>query len=269
MIKARPGAVKGVAVPMDVALGLAARHVPVPKYHRVKEAVLARMADGTWPPGSLLPAEPDLCQEFGVSRITVRKAISDLVHDGKIQTVQGKGTFVALPKVGERFVQRAFGIYEDMERRGLRLTTEVLRQEVIPAPEAVAARLAVRPGDRVHVIVRLRSIEGEKILVSTTHIPQALCPGLSDEDLSIGSLFRLLRDRYGLKIGRGERTLEAVAADQWEARMLDLALASPLLRLDSAAYLPDGRPFEYSWTLQRGDRARVELEFVPASDDEQ
>jgi GntR family transcriptional regulator len=241
---------------------------PVPKYHRVKEVVLARIADGTWPPGSLLPTEPDLCQEFGVSRITVRKAISDLVHEGKIQTVQGKGTFVATPKVGERFVQRAFGIYEDMERRGLRLTTQVLRQEVILAPEDVAARLGLRPGERVHVLVRLRSIEGEKILLSTTHIPYALCPGLADDDLATGSLYRLLRQRYGLKIGRGERTLEAVAAGQWEARMLDIALASPLLRLDNVVYLPEGRPFDYSQTLQRGDRARVELEFVPAPDDE-
>jgi len=256
-----------VAQRLDVPVGLT--DAPVPKYHRVKAAVWARIADGTWPPGSLLPAEPDLCQEFGVSRITVRKAISDLVHEGKVQTVQGKGTFVATPKVGERFVQRAFGIYEDMERRGLRLTTEVLRQEAFPAPEEVAARLGLRPGEPVHIIVRLRSIEGEKILLSTTYVPYALCPGLADEDLSAGSLFRLLRQRFGLKIGRGERSLEAVAAGQWEARMLDIALASPLLRLDSAAYLPDGRPLEYSQTLQRGDRARVELEFVPAPDDEQ
>jgi DNA-binding GntR family transcriptional regulator len=138
----------------------------------------------------------------------------------------------------------------------------------MPAPEEVAARLGVRPGERVHVLVRRRSVEGQKILISSTYIPEALCPGLAGEDLSTGSLFRLLRERYGMKIGRGERSLEAVAADQWEARMLDIALASPLLRLDSAAYLPDGRQFEYSQTLQRGDRARVDLEFVPAPDEQ-
>jgi DNA-binding GntR family transcriptional regulator len=241
--------------------------IPVPKYFRVKETVTARIADGTWPPGALLPAEPDLCQEFGVSRITIRKAISDLVHVGLIRTVQGKGTFVAKPKVGECFVQRAYGMFEDMERRGLALTTEVLRQEIVPADETVAQHLALRRGDPVHVIVRRRSVEGESFLISTTFIPEALCPGLVDEDLSTGSLFRLLRNRYGLVLGRGERTLEAVAADQWEARTLDLALASPLLRLDSTGYLPDGRPFEYSQTLQRGDRARVDLEFFPTPDD--
>jgi len=241
---------------------------PVPKYYRVKEAILARISDGSWSPGSLLPAEPELCQEFGVSRITVRKAIGDLVHQGKILTVQGKGTFVATPKVGERFVQRASGFYEDMERRGFHLTTEVLRQEVIPASEEVASQLGLHRGEPVYVLVRRRSVDGERFLVSTTYLPESLCPGLVHDDLSHGSLFKLLLEQYGLKIGRGERSLEAVAADQWYAHALDLALASPLLLLESRAYLPDGRAFEYSQTFQRGDRARVDVEFVPAPDEQ-
>lgn len=243
---------------------LEATGLRVPKYYRVKEALLQRIANKTLPPGALVPTEPDLCAEFGVSRITVRKAIGDLVHEGKIRTVQGKGTFVMAPKLQERFVQRAFGIYEDMERRGLRLTTTVLRQEVTAAASDVAARLAVPRGERVHVLERVRSVEGEKLLLSTTYIPAFLCPGLVDDDLSSGSLYRLLREQYGVTIGRGERSLEAVAAGQREARLLDLAFASPLLLLDTVAYLPDGRPFEYSLVLHRGDRARIEVEFLPA-----
>jgi GntR family transcriptional regulator len=240
---------------------------PSPKYRYVKQVVLARIADGTWRPGALLPPEPELCQEFGVSRITVRKALGDLAHEGKVHTVQGKGTFVSSPKLGERFVQRAYGFYEDMARRGLRLETQVLRQEVIPAPQDVADRLGLSLGTRVHVLVRLRSVDGEKLLISTTYVPEALCPTLVHEDLSSGSLFRLLRERYGLAIARGERSLEAVAAGQWEARLLDLALASPLLRLVSVAYLPDGRAVEYSDTLQNGGRVRVDVEFLPAPDE--
>jgi GntR family transcriptional regulator len=248
-------------------LGDGHRHLPVPKYHRVKEVVLARIADGTWPPGTLLPPEPELCQEFGVSRITIRKAIGDLVHEGKIHTVQGKGTFVATPKLGQHFVQQAYGIYEDMARRGFHLETEVLRQEVIPASQDVAEHLGLRVGTPVHVLIRLRSVDGDKLLISTTYVPEALCPGLVHDDLSTGSLFRLLRERYNLKVARGKRSLEAVAAGQWEARLLDLALASPLLRIVSVAYLPDGRALEYSDTLQHGERARVDVEFVPTVDE--
>jgi GntR family transcriptional regulator len=110
-------------------------------------------------------------------------------------------------------------------------------------------------------------VQGEKLLHSITYIPEALCPELVHDDLSSGSLYRLLRDRYGVKISWGERSLEAVAADGGAARLLDLALASPLLLLDTVAYLPDGCPFEYSRVLQRGDRARVEVEFLPAPDE--
>jgi len=241
--------------------------LPVPKYYRVKEALLERLAGGTLPPGALVPSEPELCREFDVSRITVRKAIGDLVHEGKLRTEQGRGTFVVKPKLQERFVQRAFGIYEDLERRGLTVDTVIVRQEVNPAPPEVAARLRLPWGERVHVLERVRSVDGEKLLLSTTYIPEVLCPGLIDDDLSTGSLYRLLREKYGLRIAWGERSLEAVAADQGEARLLDLALASPLLMLDTVAYLPDGRPFEFSHVLQRGDRARVEVEFLPAPDE--
>ena len=251
----------------DIDREAQAAAVPIPKYHRIKEVMLGRMADGTWPPGAAIPSEPELCQEFEVSRITVRKAVGDLVHDGRLQTVQGKGTFVATPKLRQRFVQRAFGIYEDMERRGLRLTTVVIRQEVIPASPEVAKRLRLTATDLVHAIVRVRSAQDEKILVSTTYVPYALCPGLVEDDLAAGSLYSLLRARYNLRIGYGERSLEAVAAGSREARLLEIALASPLLRLDSVAYLPDGRPFEYSQALQRGDRACIEVEFLPAPDE--
>lgn len=245
------------------------RKYPVPKYQVLKETMLGRILTGIWKPGMLIPAEPELCQEFGVSRITVRHAVSDLVHEGRLQTVQGKGTFVSAPKLQERFVQRVFGLYEDMQRRGFLLTTEVIRQEVIPSSLKVATCLGIPEGERVHVLVRVRSVENEKLLVSTTYIPETLCPNLVHDDLSKGSLYQHLRTHYGLALHRGIRTLEAVAAGQWEARLLDLALASPLLRLDSIAYLQDGRAFEYSQALHRGDRALIELEFTPALDEKE
>lgn len=237
---------------------------PIPKYHKIKEALLDQMADGTWQPGSPLPSETELCEQFGVSRITVRKAIGDLVHEGRLRTVQGKGTFVTDPKVGERFVQRAFGLYEDMARRGLQVATTVLRLEIIPAPSEVARRLKVAQGERVHVLERLRSVESEKLLLSTTYIREILCPTLVNDDLSFGSLYGLLREKYGLRIARGEHSLEAVAAGERESHLLGVSRSSPVLLLDTVMYLANGSPLEYSRVLQRGDRARVELDFLPA-----
>ncbi|QBD82965.1 GntR family transcriptional regulator [Ktedonosporobacter rubrisoli] len=240
---------------------------PMPKYYQVKERIARQIAQEIWMPGMLIPSEAELGQEFQVSRITIRRAISDLIHEGKLYTIQGKGTFVARPKLPERFVHRAFGIYEDLRRQGVSLHTQIVRQQLIPATPEIASRLGLSAGEEVMDLVRVRSVEDEKLLVSTTHIPRALCPDLHTIDLSSTSLYHVLQTRYGLKIARGVRSLEAVAAGQWEARQLDIALGSPLLLLDSIAYLADGRAFEYSRTFHRGDRARVEVEFTPSQDE--
>lgn len=241
---------------------------PVPKYYYLKETILERITNGTWAAGSAIPPEPELCREFGVSRITVRRAIGDLVHEGKLYTIQGKGTFIARPKLDERFIHRAFGFFEDMERQGQSLTTRVIQQQIIPAPETVATYLQISPGTPVHCLVRLRSVQDETVLVSTTYIPEALCPDLVHDDLTNGSLYRWLQTRYGLTVARAERTVEAVAAQQREAKLLDIALYSPLLLLESVVYLPNGKPLEYSSTFHRGDRTRVSINFVPAADDQ-
>jgi GntR family transcriptional regulator len=243
------------------------KELPVPKYFRVKEALLSEISAGNWQPGALVPSEPELCQQFGVSRTTVRKAVSELSSEGRLTVVQGRGTFVAAPKLEERFVQRAFGLYEDLERRGITVTTRVLRQEIVDPPSEVARRLHLRKGEKAHFLVRLRFVQGEPIILSTTYIPELLCPGLAGEDLTQGSLYRLLKDHYGLVIHRGDRRLEAVAAGPQEARLLEIALASPLLLMDSVAYLANGQPFEQSVALQRGDRASAQVEFLAAADD--
>ncbi|GHO77869.1 GntR family transcriptional regulator [Ktedonobacter sp. SOSP1-85] len=241
--------------------------VPVPKYYQVKESISNQITNGTWTPGMLIPSETELESTFSVSRITVRRAISELTHEGKLFTIQGKGTFVAKPKLPERFVHHAFGIYEDLRRQGVELTTTVVRQEPQPASKEVASMLGLLPGEEVQVLARVRSVEDERLLVSTTYIPKVLCPDLDTVDLASTSLYHVLRTRYNLEIARGVRSLEAVAAGQWEARLLEIALGSPLLLLDSIGYLADGRAFEYSRTFHRGDRARVEVEFTPDQDE--
>lgn len=239
---------------------------PVPKYYHLKETILERITNGTWAAGSAIPPEPELCREFGISRITVRRAIGELVHEGKLYTVQGKGTFIARPKLDERFIHRAFGFFEDMERQGQSLMTRVIQQQVIPALETVATYLQISPGTPVHCLIRLRAVQDEILLVSTTYIPEALCPDLVHDDLTIGSLYRWLQTRYGLTVARAERTIEAIAAQQREAKLLDIALHSPLLLLESVVYLPNGKPLEYSSTFHRGDRTRVSINSVLTAD---
>jgi GntR family transcriptional regulator len=204
----------------------------------------------------------ELCEAFGISRTVVRQALRELEYDGLLYREQGKGTFVAEPKISESLVQDLTGFYEDMVARGLTPVTQVLRQEVQPADEKVAHYLQIQPGDEIVLIERVRSVGGEPFVLVVTHLPYHICPDLVNEDLTTQSLYALLEGKYGLQLSHGRRTIEAVAANQYEVRHLGVQEGAPLILLHSVSYLKDGRPIEYFHAVHRGDRSRFEVEVV-------
>jgi len=234
----------------------------VPYFAQVIEVIRERVADGTWPPGTQIPGEPELCKLFAVSRTVIRQALAELDHEGLIVRKKGKGTFIAEPKIGESLVQRLTGFYEDMVTRGHTPVTQVLQQQVTPANSKIAAQLGLKPGTLIIEIERLRFIANEPIVLVTTYLPHALCPDAATTDFSGQSLYQFLEARYGLVIARGRRTLEAVAANESEARWLGVAVGQPLILLDSVSYLEDGTPLEYYHARHRGDRSKFEVELI-------
>src|SRR5260370_26965890 len=156
---------------------------------------------------------------YSVSRTIVRKALDHLTQEGLLYRIQGKGTFVAPPKLRERFVQQAAGIYEDMASRGVTIRTQVLEQAVVPASKLVAPPLQLSVGSLVIKLVRLRFVEDEPLLISTTFLPYRLFPGLENEDLSHVSLYAVMREKYGVQLGHGTRLVEAVPSTEEEAEL--------------------------------------------------
>jgi GntR family transcriptional regulator len=234
----------------------------VPYYVQLKELLVEQIEHGSWLPGDRLPSEAELCARFGVSRTVVRQALTELVHEGRIVREQGKGSFVAQPKISEGLVQRLTGFYEDMAQRGLRPTSKVLRQEVVPASPALARYLEVEPRSELIVIDRLRYVRGEPLVLVTTCIPRQLCPQLLDVDLQHRSLYDVLRQEAGIVITRGQRWIEAVAATPRQASLLAVRKGAPLIRLESVSYQADGTPVEYYDAIHRSDRARFEVDLV-------
>ena len=234
----------------------------VPYFAQVIDIIRERVGDGTWPAGAQLPSEPDLCEMFGVSRTVIRQALAELDHDGMIVRRKGKGTFVAEPKIYEGLVQRLTGFYEDMVQRGHVPVTQVLQQQVKPATSKIAARLSLKSGTPIIEIERLRFVENEPIVLVTTFLPYELCPEAATTNFSAQSLYQFLEARYGLVIARGRRTLEAVAANEYEARWLGTVVGAPLILLDSTSYLEDGTPVEYYHARHRGDRSKFEVELI-------
>jgi GntR family transcriptional regulator len=144
--------------------------------------------------------------------------------------------------------------------QGYHVETKVLRVEIVPAPRTVAHELRLRSDEPVTVIDRLRFILNEPILLVTAYVPQKICPSLINEDLAHNSLYHLLQGKYNLRIAHAKRFMEAVAANELEARLLSIEPGLPLMLIESTAYLEDGIPLEYFKARHRGDRTRFLVE---------
>lgn len=250
---------------MDLNLTLSTtvdRNDYVPYYIQVKNALRDHIKSGGWQVGDQLPVEPELCRMFEVSRAVIRQALEELEIEGLIFREKGKGTFVAEPKIDQRMAQELTGFYQDMIKHGLKPVTQILKQGLIPAPPNVAAYLKLEPGTDVIEIHRLRGVQDEFIILDTTYLPAALCPGVLHADFTSQSLYAFLEDQLGLIIARAHRTLEAVLATEYEARLLRIKAGDPLILLDSVAYLEDDTPIEYFHCFHRGGRSRFKIDLI-------
>jgi GntR family transcriptional regulator len=237
-------------------------HSNIPYYVQLIGLMKKLIGEKVWRPGTKLPGEMDLCDEYGVSRTVVRQALRELEINGLVTRRKGKGTFVAEPKINESLAQRLTGFYQDMVERGLKPVTRVLHQRVVPCDDKVAGYLQIQPGTQVIDISRLRSVEDAPIQLVNSYIPYALCPKLANVDLTNRSLYEFLENECGLFISHGRRFIEAVAANEQETKLLQVERGAPMILLDSISYLEDGRPIEYYHALHRGDRTRFEVELV-------
>ncbi len=233
-----------------------------PKHAQLRETLRKQIE--TLPPDQLIPSEHELCAQYGVSRITVRKALADLIHEGLLYTVQGKGTFVAARKFRIEWAQEMAGFHADMARRGLQVKVRVLEQAVVPAERHVAEELNLQIGDPVVKVVRLRFADEQPFDIATNYTPWVVFPGLEKEDLARGSIYALIRTKYNVQIDHGVRLVEAIACSPDDAHLLNVKAGAPLLLVHNTMYDANARPVEYSLIKRRGDRAQIEIAVVAA-----
>ncbi len=242
--------------------GTIRRDVPIPYYYQLLQIIREDILRGALPADTVIPSEHTLCGTYGVSRTVVRQALGELVSEGLLYRVKGKGTYVARRKIEEKFIQRSDGFFREMTSRGYKVNSRVLEQSTATPPPHVRAALQLEAGDRTIKIDRLRSIDDEILLFVQTYIPERLCPTLVDADLSDCSLYGLLRERYNLVVASGTRTVEAVGAQAALVRLLQVEKGAPLLKVESTSYLADNTPLEYYEAWHRGQRSKFEIEVV-------
>ncbi|KHE71836.1 GntR family transcriptional regulator [Halobacillus sp. BBL2006] len=223
-------------------------------YHSIKDNLLELIKNGTYEVGSQLPTESALGKEFGVSRTTIRLALQQLEAEGLIYKVQGKGTFVAQPRINEHITPNIKSFSEQMKEAGMTSYSKVLSLDLIPATLFLAHALDLETNDPVIKLVRLRYANDIPYQHSTSYIPWKIAPGLLQEDYS-HSLFNLLKTKYNIEILKSVESIQPVLPEIKESELLDIPENTPSIRLESYTYSKENVPIEYSTTIVRGDFA--------------
>lgn len=217
------------------------------KYVAVREHLLTRIQG--LEPGSQLPAEPILCEEYGVSRITLRHAVDGLIADGHLVREQGKGTFVVEPqyrlRYRERFADAVTGFYTQQTAEGFSVTTEVLGQRVALAGEPVASQLGINAADAVVELTRLRFVNGTLHHFVVTYLPFSRFPDAAEVDFTNGSLYGHLAKAHGVALSRNDLLVSVEGAPQQVADVLDVPVGDRLLKVTSTVFDGDDAAVAY------------------------
>ncbi|MEM7029738.1 MAG: GntR family transcriptional regulator [Chloroflexota bacterium] len=238
---------------------------PIPLYYQLVEQIREQIQAGELIPGDQLASERRLGEQAGISRMTVRQAVSYLVQDGTLVVKPGVGTFIAAPKLTHDPLH-LLGFTEETLAQGGQVTSKVLIQGVVTPSTSITTALSLSTNDLCLKLVRLRFANEMPLLLETIYLPVALCPGLETVDLETGSLYAYLSQRYNLQLAQTRQTLEATVANQYESECFGIEPGMPMILAEGVTYQQNQQPIEYFKAVYRGDRFKFELASHPEVD---
>lgn len=231
----------------------------VPLHHQLTESLREQILSGELQPGGHLPSERELCADLGLSRGTVRQSLSTLISEGLAYTERGRGNFVAAHKIEQALLSFPSMVL-DLQRGSNKVVTRPLGVMTLPASSTVAKKLGIGEGTSVIKIRRLRMLNEEPFLLTTSIVPESSCPQLASDDHELRTAYELLERKYGIPIIRVKSTLETILLDEFEADLLSVQPAMPAFRLERVAYTTNNVPIVFTIHLIRGDRCRFSFE---------
>lgn len=234
----------------------------VPLYQQLKEFIIEKIEGNIWKPGDKIYSENQLFEKFDVSRNTAKKAIEDLVQEGVLYRVQGKGTFVSQPKI-EQSLSAFYSFSQVLREKGLKPKDVVLAVKTTDATHKVANALKINKGDKVICLQRLRYANEEPIILESSYFPKHI---IQDEEKlkMVGEtpLYDILYAEFNLVINSAKETFEPILIREEEEVHLGVNRGSPALLLERIAYNQAKQPVEFCKSIVRGDRCKFYTELI-------
>ncbi|KEZ52587.1 GntR family transcriptional regulator [Metabacillus indicus] len=234
------------------------KNSPLPIYYQLEEAIKEAIQNQELTPGRMIPSEREYAEKYGISRMTVRQALSNLVNDGFLYRQRGKGTFVAHQKI-EQPLQGLTSFSEDMRSRGLEPSTRVISFKEVPASHDLASKLEVEAGTSLFELKRIRLADQLPMAYEMLYISKEVAPDLTEE-IAQSSIYEYVENKLGLKIQHGRQVLEASIARRTEAEMLQVEEGAPVLMIERRSTLESNKPLEVVKSVYRADRYKFTID---------
>lgn len=223
-----------------------------PLYLQLREVIRGRIESGEYPPGTCIPSESAFADTYGIHRLSVRSAISALINEGVLKSVQGKGVYVAGERV-ERDMETIGGFKQTMLERNKKFSAKILAKIRRPAGAFYADKLCIRPEEELYYIKRICAMDDCPVSLEEIFIPEYLVPTLSDVDLGVFSIYEVYAF-YGIEITRVEQSLDLAYLDKMDARLIGIDNQLPVMEFKCLSHDIDGRVVEYAKTYTRSDK---------------
>jgi len=231
-----------------------------PLYLQLKDTLASQIANDCLQPGDALPSERQLCEEFNVSRSTVREALRELSDQGLLRTVPGRGAFVATPQFDLTVKVSLAGFTGDVRREGMSPSSRLLGAGLVAPPSpALVEEMGLKSGDELVRLERLRLVNDVPLALHIVYLNHRLCPQILQHNLAGESVFQLLCGEYGLRLVRAEEQVYAALADQREIELLNLTYPAAVLRAERTTFLDTGEVIEFSLATYCGEWYRMSM----------
>jgi len=232
---------------------------PLPLYYQLKEIIQEMIENEKLNPGDLVPPERELCEKYGISRMTARKAIMALVNEGVLYREQGRGTFVSKPKIKQQLLFLK-GFTEEMREKGLKTQTRIISFQIKEATKKIKLHLNMNEkNNKVIEIRRLRIVEDEPFAIEIVWLPTDMCFDLQEDKLKGKSLYKIFKEKYGYVLDYANQTIEPITLNEYESDLLNMKAKSLALLFRRKTYLDDGRIIEYTKAIYRSDKYKYEV----------